>query len=180
VVPYYDSPASIGPEYLAVAQVRDGVNLAAGIAMLQKLDLSNPHLRFELAEGWRKAGRPKQAIAEYEEVLRSQPRWMQAWRALALLRYPDPGPMSAGLRIAPDDAFLLTLRGTALDSEEDLRRAIAADPDLPEAYVNLGTLLARRGETAKAIELFRQALSVDPRNQPAWTNLQKALAPPSR
>jgi tetratricopeptide (TPR) repeat protein len=61
-------------------------------------------------------------------------------------------------------------------SEADLRAAIQADPEMAEAYVNLGALLGSKGNTLTAIELFRQALLIDPRNRAAEANLKLALS----
>jgi Flp pilus assembly protein TadD len=76
----------------------------------------------------------------------------------------------------------LTLAGEAFrlrdrlnDAETYLRRAIAADPDQPEAYVNLGALLASQGRLDDAIALFRRAWAIDPKNEAARTNLERAL-----
>jgi tetratricopeptide (TPR) repeat protein len=83
---------------------------------------------------------------------------------------------------AASDPFLLTLKGEALrrggrpaESEEVTRAAIAADPDQPEPYVNLGALLAAQGRKQEAIELFREALRIDPANQAARFNLNLAV-----
>jgi Flp pilus assembly protein TadD len=85
-----------------------------------------------------------------------------------------------GLKHSPQDAFLLTLLGTARSNEADLRAAIEADPDLPEAYINLGTILARKGQRDEAIALFRKALEVDPQSRAAEGNLRLALSGAAR
>ena len=75
--------------------------------------------------------------------------------------------------------MLLTLLGEGLsragaiaEAEGTLRAAIAADPDQPEAYVNLGALVARAGKHAEAAELFRKALAIDPGDRAAAHNLR--------
>jgi hypothetical protein len=173
---YY--PRNPGALYLAAAQARDGVNLSAGIAALRGLEkqFTRPEFHWDLGEAYRKAGRKADAAAQYRKALHAMPALLPAWRGLALVLYPDPEPMLGGLKQSPRDAFLLTLLGTARNSETDLRAAIAADPDLPEAYVNLGALLARGGRKGEAIELFRAALAIDPRNAAALANLKLALS----
>ncbi len=180
VVAYY--PLNANPLYLAAAQARDGVNLAAGIAQLRDLEkrFARQEFHWDLGEAFRKAGQKDAAAEQYLKALSAMPSLLPAWRGLALVRYPDLDPMLGGLKQSPRDAFLLTLLGTARNSETDLRAAIAADPELPEAYVNLGALLARQGRKNEAIELFRAVLALDPRNVAALANLKLALAPTPR
>jgi Flp pilus assembly protein TadD len=60
-------------------------------------------------------------------------------------------------------------------------RAIDADPDVPDGYINLGVLHANRGERVEAIRRFRQALAIDPGNQAARSNWKLATqSAPSR
>lgn len=178
VIAYY--PRETNPLYLAVAQVKDGTNLARGIDQLSSFRDQFPRAEFalELAEAYRNAGRGKEAMPLYEWALEKMPGLIPAWRGLALLRYPALPALLDGLKQAPQDAFLLTLLGTARSNETDLRAAIQADPDLPEAYVNLGTILARKGQRDEAIVQFRQALSIDPQNRAAEANLRLALSNP--
>jgi tetratricopeptide (TPR) repeat protein len=103
-------------------------------------------------------------------------------RATARVRFPALPPIGDGLVRFPSDPFLLTLAGEAFrlrnrvkEAEDYLRKAIAADPDQPEAYVNLGALLATQGRLDDAISMFRRAWAIDPNNQAARTNLERAL-----
>lgn len=103
-------------------------------------------------------------------------------RATARVRFPALQPIGDGLARFPSDPFLLTLAGEAFrlrnrfkEAEDYLRKAIAADPDQPEAYVNLGALLATQGRLEDAIAMFRRAWAIDPNNQAARTNLERAL-----
>lgn len=180
VTSYY--PWAPDPLYFRLAQVKEGSNLAAGIIQLREIASAfpRPEFSFELAEAYRNAGRVSEAIPFYEKALQGMPTLMAAWRSLGLVRYPAIEPLVAGLKQSPHDAFLLTLLGTARSSEVELRAAIEADPDLPEAYVNLGTLLANKGRREEAIVQFRLALKIDPRNKPAAANLKLALMGSSR
>jgi hypothetical protein len=110
------------------------------------------------------------------------PSPLEALRRAALERFPDLARIPDG-----DDALLLTVRGEALhragkldEAERVTRAAIAADPDQPEPYVNLGALLASRGRTLEAERLFREALRIDPANKAARFNLNLAAAPTTR
>ncbi|MBI3679398.1 MAG: tetratricopeptide repeat protein [Acidobacteria bacterium] len=177
VAAYY--PPVIDKLYLALAQVRDAANLGEGVVRLQRLAAGFPRAEFhcDLAEAYRKTGRKPEAVAHYQQALAKMPSLVPAWRGLALVEYPNLEAILGGLKHAPRDAFLLTLLGTARGDEADLRAAMMADPDLPEAYVNLGALLAHKGEKAEAVRMFRQALAIDPRNQAALANLKLALTP---
>ncbi|HUQ90751.1 MAG TPA: tetratricopeptide repeat protein [Bryobacteraceae bacterium] len=180
VMAYY--PPEVDALYAAVAQVKDGTNLERGIDQLRQFQKTFPRAKFglELAEAYRNAGRAQEAIPLYEWALQKMPSLMAAWRGLGLSRYPAVEPLLGGLKHSPADAFLLTLLGTARSNEADLRAAIAADPDLPEAYVNLGTILARKGQREQAAALFRKALAVDPQNRAAEANLRLALSGAAR
>ena len=46
-------------------------------------------------------------------------------------------------------------------AEDLLRRAVAEEPDWPEAWNNLGVLLMEQGKTAEAVQIFRQAFALD-------------------
>lgn len=103
-------------------------------------------------------------------------------RSMARERFPALAPIGDGLSRFPGDPFLLTLAGEAFrlrsrlaEAETYLRKAIAADPDQPEAYVNLGALLASQGKVDDAIALFRRAWAIDPKNEAARSNLERAL-----
>jgi hypothetical protein len=83
-------PSHVLPQdepYVAVAQVRESANLAGGILRLEKLLLSSrpkePGFHYELAEAMRNAGRPRQAIAYYEQALERSREFTPALRGLA-------------------------------------------------------------------------------------------------
>ncbi|MBL8234292.1 MAG: tetratricopeptide repeat protein [Bryobacterales bacterium] len=127
-----------------------------------------------------KTGKPQ----FYQAVIQADPRLLGGWRGLARSRFPDLSAIQLGLSRFPADPFLLTLQGEALrlagrlsDAERACRAAIAADPDQPEPYVNLGVLMAQQGRLAEAIALFRAGLAIDPNNKAAEGNLRLALRP---
>jgi hypothetical protein len=178
VAPYY--PSDVPPLYRAVAQVRHGADLTRGIQALREQQAQFPRAEFqvELGDAYRLAGRSTEAMAAYRGALEREPKLLAAWHGLGLLGYPALQPLLEGLKHFPGNSFLLTLLGTARSNAADLRAAIEADPDLPEAYVNLGALLARSGRREEAIALFRKALEIDPTNRAAEGNLRLALAAP--
>jgi tetratricopeptide (TPR) repeat protein len=79
-----------------------------------------------------------------------------AVRPIAKKKSTSPPPP-----LAAADWFL---RGSELESsdaaeaERAYRRAIELDPDLGDAWLNLGVLLGEAGRTAEAIALYRQAI----------------------
>jgi Flp pilus assembly protein TadD len=62
-------------------------------------------------------------------------------------------------------------------SEKLLRRAVAAAPDWPEAWNNLGVVLMEMGEIAEATQIFRKAYALDNgESDSIRDNLRLALA----
>ena len=62
-------------------------------------------------------------------------------------------------------------------AEDLLRRAVAAEPDWPEAWNNLGVVLMERDKTAEAVQIFRKAFALDNGESDAIRdNLRIALA----
>ncbi|HHN72703.1 MAG TPA: tetratricopeptide repeat protein [Thermopetrobacter sp.] len=62
-------------------------------------------------------------------------------------------------------------------AERQLRRAVAAAPDWPEAWNNLGVVLIEKGELAEATNVFRRAYALDNGESDAIRdNLRLALA----
>jgi Flp pilus assembly protein TadD len=54
--------------------------------------------------------------------------------------------------------------------------AIAADPGLKEAHLNLGNTLFRQGRLEEAVAEYREALRIDPDYAGAHYNLGQALS----
>lgn len=72
-------------------------------------------------------------------------------------------------------AHLLEKRGFPDDAIAHYRAAIAARPDRPEPFSNLGELLARRGQTRDALALFERAVAIAPNYTPAHVNFANLL-----
>lgn len=60
-------------------------------------------------------------------------------------------------------------------AEDWLSRAIAIDPTIPEAWVNLGVAHRRQGALDEAEAAYRQAIALAPENLSAWRNLGLVL-----
>jgi tetratricopeptide (TPR) repeat protein len=69
----------------------------------------------------------------------------------------------------------LLLADSLEDSVRELEKAVAAAPDLPSAWVNLGVALRRAGREREAEGAYRQALRLAPRSASAWRNLALLL-----
>ncbi len=61
------------------------------------------------------------------------------------------------------------------DAQHWLRTAVALDPELATAWVNLGVALRRSGDLAAAEDAYRRALELDPRTYTAYQNLASVL-----
>lgn len=177
---------------MAVAQVRDGANLMAGLARLASAigrhRPAGPAFRFELAEAYRKTGRAAEAVREYEAVLERSPDLAPAWvgwgQALVMAGQASRALDRLGAvlpRIGPS-APLFNLVGSLRQQSGDdaaaeaaFRQAMAARPELPEPYLNLGVTLARQGRLRTAEEAFREALRQAPELSAAHNNLAYLL-----
>ena len=196
VVPYYPLPFPNRPDtelYIALAQVKDGRNLADGIAQLER-ELSKsgaPNANFYLALGdaWHSTGNPTKAAEAYRNASKRQPSSERALRFLgaALREAGDRAGASVALNKATQldstDAqawFELGLLGSdegridvALTA---LRRAISLDSGLPDVWNSLGVNLAAAGNAAEAEHAFRKAIAIDPYYATAHGNLARLLA----
>jgi tetratricopeptide (TPR) repeat protein len=118
---------------------------AAGDNARAHLNLGNVHYR---------AGRPREALAEYRLALDIDPEYAEAWSGSAGA-YKDLGQL--------DPAF------------SSIERAIALDPENASYQNSLGILYVRRGEFKAAVDCFRRALGTDPSYERARFNLGLAL-----
>jgi tetratricopeptide (TPR) repeat protein len=108
-----------------------------------------------LAQALIKAGRPGEAAARYEIVLRHDASNVKALYNLGTLH---------GLagRYAPARALL--------------KRALALDPENGPAWNNLGLLDQNQGHRSSALKAFLTATAVDPDYAPAYVNLSAGEA----
>jgi tetratricopeptide (TPR) repeat protein len=186
VVPYY--PARPGDElYTAVAQVEHESNLPAGMQRLEQAIANNkpdaPDYYVEVGKSWSKSGRQDQAIHWFEEALGHRNNFLPATRELAA-SLELSGNLARVIELGeqPDPAVLTNLgnawlrQGNADRALQVLEKALALDPDLPEA-ANLRGLawLAKQNET-EAEASFRSAVSIQPDMAEAHFNLANLLA----
>jgi Tfp pilus assembly protein PilF len=67
------------------------------------------------------------------------------------------------------------LEGDRQEALEWLETAVRIDPDLPDAWVNLGVVRRRAGELAGAETAYRRAIEIDPEFASAYQNLSALL-----
>jgi Tfp pilus assembly protein PilF len=96
------------------------------------------------------AGRPADAVAQFERVLSIDPNNAPAWQNLGIV----------------------ALRNNDLASAQtDLTRALELNPRLPLALNTLGVLYARSNDGARAVESWKRAVDLDPRQYDALFNI---------
>ena len=128
----------------------------------------------ERAAAHHRAGRPKEAEAFYRKVLARKPQHDRALFMLSGLLFESGRFEEASLflqrlvALAPHPAYLTNL-GEAHRRQGDLdaaatacKRALAADPDLPEAHHNLGLTLMNAGAPDEARPHLERAVALRP------------------
>ena len=195
VVLYYPetlAPTSDNELIVAVAQVKQGSNLAQGIeqltAAIQKYKPQRAEYYLELGEALEKYGQLEKAVRVYGEAVQKNPKSGAAIERLgiALRRAGRFGESAEALRQAvaalPGDplpwhelGLVYRALGRSADAVAALTKAIELDPDLPEAHNNLGILWLAGGEAARAEPAFREAIRIRPDYADAHGNLANLL-----
>jgi Tfp pilus assembly protein PilF len=112
-------------------------------------------------------GENNQAIKVYQEIIKKDSKRADAYHQLALL-YDKKGDAQSSekyyrlaLKKDPKNATLLADYGYSCylqerwkESEQNLRQALALDPEFARAHNNLGLLLARTGREEEALKEF--------------------------
>jgi tetratricopeptide (TPR) repeat protein len=193
VAPYYTAADEL---YLAIAQVTQSSNLVAGttqlVAALSKYKPVNAEYYLQLGDAWRNAGSAERAIPIYEEAVRRDPKSAAARERLgiALAASKQYGRAQQSLREAlklnPSAAtwvqfgLVQAQSGAARESVATLERAIALDPDLPDAYSAAGAIQLELGDTAAAERNLRAALRIQPNYAAVHNNLGTLLSESGR
>ena len=134
-----------------------------------------------LGDAWLNAGKPREAVAAYEQALQLNPKSVTALRSLASALSADGQSARAAeilqraLRIAPADpitwyryGMLDFASGNTLRRVEKIRKAIELDPSLPDQSRSLAEVLAKAGQPDLARAALRDALRTDPYDDAAW------------
>ena len=179
--------------YLAAAQVRQGANLTEGTAQLEaaieKYHPAEAEFYFELAEAYRKSGKPEKAIEMFQQTIRRKPDFWPAVQGLgATLARSGHLPQAKetllkALPTMPENASVLNDLGLVYigtgetrEAVDVLQKAARIDPDYPDPYNNLGGALSRTGDRAAAEAAYRTAIQVQPDFAEAHRNLANLLA----
>jgi Tfp pilus assembly protein PilF len=160
---------------------------AEDLAAYSKLLRDNPAdpLRHDaVAALYFEGGQIDQAIAEYTESLRLDPRSAQTQYnlgiALSVRGRRDEAAAAFEAALAIDPAYaqahnnlgaVLQLLGRPAVALEHYRRAIALRPDNVEAHLNLGLLLSSVGRAAEAVLELTKTLNLTPDLPPALAGL---------
>lgn len=133
---------------------------AAEKAVRAQPNETGPRLR--LAEVYRAAERPDDALAQYDEVLAEESTQSTAWLGRGEI-LADEGEVEEA-----EKAFRKVI-GKAGDAE-----LATVDPQLEAAYYGLGSLLLEEGRARKAVAALRRAVEVEPTDADAWQRLGAA------
>jgi Tfp pilus assembly protein PilF len=193
VVPYYTPSDEL---YLAVAQVTQSSNLAAGIIQLsdaiRKYTPANSEFYLQLGDAWQNMGAAANSIPAYEEAVRREPASPPARERLgmalaSLKRFPQAEQsLREALKLKPSAATWVQLglvqakAGKLRESIVALERAISLDPDLPDAYSAAGAIHLELGDDAAAERMFRIALRIQPNYAAVHNNLATLLSESGR
>jgi predicted CXXCH cytochrome family protein len=189
VVPYYPKPwekSSANELYLAIAQVREGNNLKAGVGRLAAaIAASHPRqaeFYIELGDALRSQGKPREAIAQYREAIRRKPDSLAALLGLgrslgkagqlaeaadAFLRATQALPDDASAWLELGQTYVK--QGRRQDAVAALEKSVQLDSESPEAHYAIG--LAAQREAS-----FREAIRLRPDDPEANMNLAILLA----
>jgi predicted CXXCH cytochrome family protein len=191
VEPYYPAALGEGDLYRVLAQVKDGANVAAGIAPLQRLLAATsvrwPEAWVELGDAYRRAANLEEAAGAYRRALALAPRSARAASQLAdaLLRLGRVEAAVAVLEPAArsEDADVLRVLGVAYgqlgrldDSIRVLKRATQLVPERAMAWLNLGVSLEQKGDAAGAETAYRTAIAAEPDLSAGHRHLANLLA----
>src|SRR3990167_10283515 len=105
------------------------------------------HTLVQQAQSHIQRGKLSEARALYEQICRTDPRDAETRMTLGALK----GEL-----------------GDTAGAEDDLRQALALQPDLAEANFQLGGLLRMQGREQEAVARLRQAVTAKPDYAEAW------------
>ncbi|OGS40560.1 MAG: hypothetical protein A2506_12940 [Elusimicrobia bacterium RIFOXYD12_FULL_66_9] len=121
------------------------------------------------------AGRPQQAAREYEEAVRLNPRFAEAWLELGAMsgalgeREKAHAAFEKALALSPRNpvmnfgyARFLSRSGKPRDAVKQYRAALELEPGYLQAWVNLGAVYRDLGRRREAETCYKRAISLAP------------------
>jgi cytochrome c-type biogenesis protein CcmH/NrfG len=152
--------------YRAVAQVGLGNNVTAGlpelVGLMDEIKPQEAEFYLVLGDGWKSAGKPREAVAAYQRALQIKPDSARAMRALAAVDEPHAEQILAhAVQVAPLDPESWFRYGVLTSSAERIQKAITLDPWLPDQS-------RRLAEVTHAEPALEDALRTDPFDDAAW------------
>ena len=151
---------------LGVYLAESGANPSRAVALLQGLPASDAEAQNGLGVAYTHAGRVNDAAAAFRRVLALDPTNGLALQNLASLALRQ----ALDARAAPDRQRLLR------EAEGLAERAIAADPQLPDAHTTMGVIYSTTGRRDSAIASWKRAVTLDMSQFNALYNLWATLA----
>ena len=163
--------------YLALAQTEDGTNLEAGTIRLKRaIETQKPkeaEFYFALGAAYSKEGENAEAVRWYEEALTRHPNEPRVLRALATTLL-SAGDLATAAEVDEratvlSDTKTLTDLGNIYLRKGDLEKArvafgkaLAIDPELPDAETSLGLVCMQSGDMLGAVRAFKAAINLQP------------------
>ena len=155
---------------LALYLAESRTDTAKAIALLEGMSGEDVEALNGLGVAYADAGRDAEALGTFRRVLTLDPTNGIAHQNLA----------SIVLREGLDAKQPATRAAKLRDAESSARQAIAADPQLPDAYTTLGVILSSTGRKPEAIDAWKKAVELDRSQFNAMYNLWFELAEAGR
>lgn len=140
---------------------------------------------FMRGKAFRLSRRNDQAMADYDEALKRDPKLDIAWYERGLILHLQEKyarameSYSKAIALKPDNSTYYFARcesglfiNKLKDAEADCQKAISLKPGFVLAMATLGRVYEDGGKKARAIEIYRQVLSIDPNNRRARDGLE--------
>jgi predicted CXXCH cytochrome family protein len=177
------TPAQLDPAWSSSAlalrpgELSQPVEAGGTYAVVQRMPRNfreEAEQHYKEAMDFRKTGQQEQSAAELLEALKVYPRLLRALTYLGVT-FGETGNPRAGAQILtlatelyPQDAgahFNLGIALGALGSDQEMeeyKRALAIDPDLVSAYLNLGAAYYAKSRYEDAIAMYRRGIEANP------------------
>jgi tetratricopeptide (TPR) repeat protein len=146
-------------------------------------------LHFNLANVYRREGRPKDAEISYRTALQLEPTMARAHFNLGVVKEEQDlldeavQEYQSGLKITPNDALahkklanILSRKGHAEEAQREYETALTLQPTSAVTHYNVAVGLSNRGRIDEAIKEFQAAIGLDAAYQNAHYNLGLAYA----